>query len=271
MRGSASTIRTRPVGRCMVMGLATGLLTLVSARGAEKADRGVSPASTQARLDAPLHANAGEDQNAKVGDRVTLDGSASEPQTGLSFRWIPAGGPHIRLKLEDQRVYTWIPEAPGVYRFALVVAGTGRISEADFVEITVVDDQRVATRSAVIESVTREGLRALNAPEILRGELAEVYERIAGKLDLYESYNMLLHELSRSLEPLIPSDPMSRGSWNDRLFVPLSSHLVEQLRAESLDLSRPGALTTPLTDAQRRALASFFRDVADGCGVSRDN
>jgi hypothetical protein len=265
------TIRARPVGKGIANCVAIALLATGTARGGETADPGVSAASVQQRTGLSLHANAGEDQVAKVGDRVTLDGGGSLPGTGVSYRWITAGGPPIRLKIDDQRIYTWIPETSGVYRFALVVAVDGRISEADYVDVTVSDVPVAASTNAAAASATREGLNALGVSEALSTELAEIYARIAGRMDLYESYNELLHELSRALEPLIPADPATRSAWNERLFVPLSGRLVDRLRAESLDLTRSDALAAPFNAAQRGALARFFAEVAEGCRTFRND
>lgn len=265
------TFRACPVGRRIANFVAIALLATASARGGETTDPGVSTASTQQRIDPPLHPDAGKDQVARVGDRVTLDGGGSLPKTGVSYRWIATGGPPIRLKIDDRRIYTWVPETPGVYRFALVVADSGRISEPDFVDVTVSDVPIVASTNAATASATREGLNALAVSEALGAELAEIYARIAGRMDLYESYNELLHELSRSLEPLIPADPAARSAWNERLFVPLTGHLLDRLRAESLDLTRPDALAAPFNDAQRGALARFFAEVAEGCRTFRNH
>lgn len=266
-----ATIWSGAFGRCFASCGAIALIAAGTAWGDGKTDATVSAASTQPRIDPPPRANAGDDQDAKVGDQITLDGSGSAPHTGVSYRWIPAGGPPIRLKLDNQCVYTWIPEAPGTYRFALVIAGGGGISEPDYVEVTVSDNPKVTLSDPATVVTTREALQTLAVSEELGGALAEIYGRIAARMELYESYNMLLHELSRSLEPLIPADPSVRASWNARLFVPLSGLLVNRLRAQSLDLMQAESLASPLNRTQRQALALFFGEVAEGCRTVQDD
>jgi hypothetical protein len=217
-----------------------------------------------------IRADAGADQNADVGDRVTLDGSRSRPSAGGSYRWIAAGGPPIRLLLEDRHTLTWIPESPGVYRFALVVAAEGGISAPDYVEITVAESPKKTASDPDVAVVMTGALRSLNATVSTAGALAEIADRIASKAELYESYNMLLQELSRSLDAVIPPDAATRSSWNERLFVPLSRLLMERLRAESLDLSRPEALGYGFNVPQRVALAAFFHEMASAGRAYRD-
>jgi hypothetical protein len=170
--------------------------------------------------------------------------------------------------LQDRHLLTWIPEFPGVYRFALVVADGGGISEPDYVEITVGESPKKT--SFDLDAIVREAFRTLNAPESTADAIAEIAGRIASKAELYESYNMLLHELSRSLDALIPSDAATRSSWNERLFVPLSRLLMERLQAESLDLSRPESLDARLSIPQRAALAAFFHEIASAGRAYRD-
>jgi hypothetical protein len=217
-----------------------------------------------------IQADAGADQTAEVGDRVTLDGSRSRASAGGSYRWITAGGPPIRLMLEDRHTLTWIPESPGVYRFALVVAAGGEISSPDYVEITVVESPKKTASGPDVAAVMSEALRTLNVTVPTADTLAEIADRIASKAELYESYNMLLQELSRSLDALIPPDAATRSSWNEQLFVPLSRLLMERLRAESLDLSRPEALGFGLSVPQRAALAAFFHEMASAGRAYRD-
>lgn len=266
-----ATFWSRPAGRRWAICLAAGTLAAATAWGGEKTDPSVAPSSTQQQTPrTPLRAVAGDDRSVSVGDRVTLDGRESMPLTGLSYRWIAAGGPPVRLSLEDRHLLTWVPESPGLYRFALVVAGGGEISEPDYVEIRVAESPKKTSADPVAASTASQALRALEASEPIAGEFAEIAERIATRVDLYDSYNVLLHELSRSLDALLPPDRESRARWNERLFVPLSGLLVERLRVESLDLSRPGSLDSTLTDAQKAALATFFREVAAGSRAFRD-
>ena len=88
------------------------------------------------RLPAP-RADAGDDQVGLIGREITLNGMRSEPRGQLAYRWIQTGGPTVRLKIEDSYVYSFVPTVPGHYRFALVVAANGEISEPDEVSVTV--------------------------------------------------------------------------------------------------------------------------------------
>ena len=82
-------------------------------------------------------ADAGDDQLAMVGRQVTLYGGRSEPQGRIGYRWIQVAGPKIRLKLENGPFFSFVPTAPGVYRFALLVAAGSQVSEPDEVTLTV--------------------------------------------------------------------------------------------------------------------------------------
>jgi len=246
------------------------MLAAATAQGGEPTGPAVATASAKPPNLAAILADAGPAQSAEVGDRVTLDGSRGQSSARVSYRWIAAGGPPVRLSLEDRHLLTWVPESPGVYRFALVVAADGVISEPDYIEITVTEPPKKTVPDPRTVAITSEALRSLNAPASTAAALGEIAERIAARVGLYDSYNVLLHELSRSLDPLISPDAAARSSWNETLFVPLSTLLVERLRAESLDLSRPGALDARLSDSQRAALAAFFREVSAGSRAYRD-
>lgn len=82
-------------------------------------------------------ADAGDDQLGMVGHQVTLNGMRSEPRGRIGFRWLQVDGPPVRLRIEDGYTYTFVPDAPGMYRFALVVAAGSTISNADYVSVNV--------------------------------------------------------------------------------------------------------------------------------------
>jgi hypothetical protein len=220
-----------------------------------------------------LRADAGDDQAVAVGRQVTLNGIRSEPRQGLAYRWIQLAGPTVRLKIEDRYIYTFTPVEAGLYRFALLVAVDGAISDPDIVDVTVTGPPGAPT-PAPVGKTTRElvagALHSLERGTATAGELASIYQQVALRMDLYESYAVLLEELSRNLDRSIPEDPVSRAAWNERLFQPLTSRLVERMRVEGLDLTAPAALTTPLSDPQKRELASLFQSVAEACQTVKD-
>jgi hypothetical protein len=88
-------------------------------------------------------------------------------------------------------------------------------------------------------------------------------------MDLYRSYAEAYSELSRRLESLLPADPVRRAVWDERLFAPLTVHLIEGMRAEGLDLRRPEAQNVALTSGQRARLAELFRSMSQGFRATR--
>ncbi|MFC1763516.1 choice-of-anchor Q domain-containing protein [Planctomycetota bacterium] len=86
-------------------------------------------------------ANAGPDQTVSVGERVTLDGSASQfcdPDAVHMFVWAPAPGTIAQLDNRLAMQPTFTPQAEGEYGFRLVVREGMSLSEVDEVIITVV-------------------------------------------------------------------------------------------------------------------------------------
>lgn len=228
---------------------------------------------------AGLRADAGDDQLGVVGRQVTLNGIRSEPQGALAFRWVQVAGPTIRFKIEDRYVYTFVPGEPGLYRFALVVAGEGGISEPDTVDVIVGLPRGAAGPVAVSppaqaasspqptvppRELARTALASVEDGAASATRLAAVFQEIAGRMGLYESYAVLLQELTRRLEEVVPPDAARRAQWNERVFVPLTSRIVERMRQENLDLTSPTGLTTPFNDRQRSELEAMFQAIAEG-------
>jgi len=87
---------------------------------------------------------------------------------------------------------------------------------------------------------------------------------VAERAPLYESYAMMLSEMTRRLEEIVPQDPARHAEWMQRLFMPLTVRLVDRMRAEGLDLLRPDGLTAPLTRPQQDRLAEQLRSMAQG-------
>jgi PKD repeat protein len=90
----------------------------------------------------PPAAAAGPDQDAKVGDTVTLDGSGSTDPDGdpLTYQWVQASGPsNAALSDSTAAKPTFVPDKSGVYRFSLYVNDGKVTGLPDSVDIDVAD------------------------------------------------------------------------------------------------------------------------------------
>lgn len=219
-----------------------------------------------------LVADAGDDQRVIVGRQVTLNGMRSEPRGRVGFRWIQTGGPAVRLKLEDGYIFSFVPEEPGLYRFTLLVAAGGVISGPASVEVWAAPHAGFAPTAASGAVATGAPTAALLrsalqlAPDGPRNAaaLAELFGRIAQRMELYTNYAEVHQELSRELEAIVPSDPTRRRVWIETVFQPLSGRLVDAMWAEGLDLRRPEARTAVLTNSRKARLAELFQEMAEG-------
>ena len=255
------------------------LLIVTSPTGSDTAEvRGGGPVPANAApRNRRLRADAGDDQIALVGRQVTLNGGRSEPTGEIGCRWIQTGGPTTRLKLEDGAIFAFTPTAPGVYRFALVVAAGSEISTPDEVIVTVGGGARIGGPAGVASpgdaivpepapthEVARSALASLRGGPEAAEPLASLFEAAADRMDLYSSYADAFSEMSRRLEEILPADPAHHAVWIERLFNPLSAQTVEVMRIEGLDLRLPDARAASLTTAQKAALAEHFRLIAEG-------
>lgn len=227
-----------------------------------------------------LRADAGDDQIGLVGRQLTLNGSRSQPKGGLGFRWILMSGPRADPMVEDGHFLAFTPTVSGVYRFALVVASGSRISEPDVVEVIVgaltpvnapgPPAQGAPTLPALsTEELARRSLASIAGGREAGEGLAETFDAIASKMDLYQTYADVFSELSRRLEGTLSTDPAQRAAWTQGLFMPLSARLVEQLRTVGLDLSQAAGAGQPLTPAQKERLAEQFQRMAEGFRESK--
>ncbi len=195
------------------------LLVVANDRGIDSAEISV-PCS---RADGPAapggsRADAGDDRLGLVGREITLNGMRSEPRGHLAYRWVQTGGPIVRLKIEEGYVYSFVPTVPGSYRFALVVAASGEISEPDEVSVTVgtgarggaVRGDAAAADPLPTQELARAGLKGLKLGADVAEPLARVFEDTADRMDLYENYADAFAEMSRRLEPILPEDPSQR-------------------------------------------------------------
>lgn len=217
-----------------------------------------------------LRADAGDDQVGMVGRQITLNGARSEPRGMVGYRWIQVGGPRVRLQMDDGYIYSFVPQAPGIYQFALVVALGGEISAPDVTTVSVGNPassyslEPAQDAPEALHEVARAALAVVPGGLEVAVPLAEAFDGVADRMDLYRSYAEAYSELSRRLETLLPSDPARRGLWDDRLFNPLTARLVDGMRTEGLDFRRPEAQTAPLTSGQRARLAEIFRAMSRG-------
>jgi hypothetical protein len=234
-----------------------------------------SPRGARPGVPSGLQAHAGDDQIGLVDHQITLNGGRSRGEGALGFRWIQVAGPQAVTLVQEGHCLLFTPKKPGAYRFALVVASGNRISEPDWVEVlvgTMPPGGLPESHSAgslppmpvSTENLARTALTAVADGTTRAAALAENLQQVAWKVDLYETYGDVLSELSRRLVSCVPSDPMQRAVWDQKVFHPLSARLVEHLREEGLDLSRSEGSSRPFTMAQKRRLAAELEAIATG-------
>jgi hypothetical protein len=247
-----------------------------TAAGSPRPDTEVRTAAGSPRPDTPaVKADAGDDQVGIVGRQITLNGSRSEPRGQVAHRWLQVAGPKVRLELAEGYIYSFVPQAPGIYEFALVVARGSEISVPDRVTVSVGNPaspygiEPTPEAPEALHDVARAALGAVPGGLEVGPSMAECFDAVADRMDLYHSYGEAFSELSRRLEPLLPPDAVRRSVWNERLFGPLTARLIEGLRAEGLDLRNPEAQTAALTSAQRARAAELFRSMARGFRATR--
>jgi hypothetical protein len=253
------------------------LLVVANPRGIESTELSIPVATTsRPRGSESLRADAGDDQVGLVGRQITLNGMQSQPRGRIGYRWVQTGGPTVRLKLEDGYIFSFVPTVPGVYRFSLVVASGGNISEPDEVCVTVGSGTRgtIARGDSSVSSTTAEpmptqeiaraGGMALKLGAETVEPLARAFEDTADRVDLYETYADAFSEMSRRLESILPQEPAQRNRWIERLFQPLTVRVIQVMQTEGLDLRVPEGSSIPLSAAQKAALAEQFRLMAEG-------
>ena len=69
----------------------------------------------------------------------------------------------VRLAIEDQYIFSFVPETPGLYRFALVVGHDGDVSLPDFVDVTVKGSDLVSSQPAESGAATASRTRLMAA------------------------------------------------------------------------------------------------------------
>jgi hypothetical protein len=220
-------------------------------------------------LPATVVADAGDDQVALVGHRVTLNGIRSHPRRRSAYRWIKVEGPPVREIQEEAWIYSFVPAEPGTYRFVLVTAADGLISQPDEVKVVVPSDSpaelaREAEASPAVEDAARRGIRSLRCSPALAREISRAFGEVAWRMSLYESYEDMLSEISRRLDAVLPADATARADWEREFLEPLTAEIVRALKEDGLDLSRPEAAEMPLTPSQKNRLTGLFQGIARG-------
>jgi hypothetical protein len=218
-----------------------------------------------------LKADAGDDQSARVGRKVVLNGVRSEPRGKIRYRWVQAGGPKVALKSGDGPTATFVPAAPGTYQFALVVATTGGVmSEASTVSVNVGGTVRVADApSMAIDELARVSLSSIEGGAKYADDLSKAFDIVADGINTFHSFADAIAEMTKRLDAVVPRDKERRAVWIEQLFSPLMLKLVAGLKADGLDLAQPGAPAKALTPSQRARLAEQFRYAAAGLRASK--
>lgn len=110
-------------------------------------------------------ADAGRDQNVKVGDTVTLDGSASfdEDNDPLTYRWrfvfVPDRSTNAELSDKSAVKPSFVADMEGTYEVELIVSDGKANSKADTVTITVASANSAPTAHAGDDQSVKTGQR----------------------------------------------------------------------------------------------------------------
>lgn len=217
-----------------------------------------------------LKADAGDEQTARVGRRVVLNGVRSEPKGKLRFRWIQVGGPKLSLRANDGPTCSFVPGLPGTYQFALVVASTGgMMSETSLVTVKVSGATRAAAGSVdgppmAIDELARASLASIEGGGRYAEDLSRAFDTVADRIDTYRNYTEATTEMARRLDAIVPRDKERRAVWTEQFFGPLMTQVVAGMRVEGLDLTQPEAPGKPMTRPQRARLADQLRYTAAG-------
>ncbi len=217
-------------------------------------------------------ADAGDDQIALVGRRITLNGSCRTPADAVAYRWFQVDGPKVEQSSQDRSYYSFTPSTPGVYVFGLVVATcdpvTGpTISEPDDVVVTVaqmppsnVVSPAGPVPAAIPPSTLDQAVRTARSygDRDLLDKVAGTFESIAERATLYSSFAELSSEVMRRLDEAIPKDSNSRLLWGQGVFAPLTQYTASEMRLAGLELGSPQGLYQELNATQKEKLRVLF-------------
>jgi hypothetical protein len=227
-----------------------------------------------------VKADAGDDQVGLVSHRVTLNGSRSRPGDGKNARWLQISGPPVISPQYQGPFFSFIPTSPGLYRFLLIVAGDGELSEPDEVTVLVGSPPPGAAGlsapavtalepavPAAVSLLTPEQILSAAVPRLagrtsVASDVADVMDAIAHRATLYESFAALQSELARRLDVVIPAEPATRAAWADGVFTPLTAYTTSRLLSAGLDVRQPQGLKQPLTSVQQEIVRDHFERMA---------
>ncbi len=213
-------------------------------------------------------ADAGDDQVAVVGHRVTLNGIRSTPRERAAFRWIQVAGPEAIERNDEAWICSFVPVEPGIYRFLLVVAADGIISPPDEVRVAVQSEApaeiRPSARIDLIDRFARGRIREVEGGRAAASRLADAFDGVAERMSLYRTYEDVFSEASRRIEAAVQAGTAPRDAWDRLVFEPLSGQIVEGMLGAGLDLDRDEARTQPLSGDQKARLAALFRGIGRG-------
>lgn len=227
--------------------------------------------------DSAIKPDAGDDQTGKVGRRVVLNGTRSEPKGRVRFRWLQAGGPKAALNATDGPTCSFVPTAPGSYQFALVIAtGGGLMSEPSLVKVDVTGSgtgsgraEATEAKSMAIDELARVSLASIEGGPKFADDLSRAFDAVADRMDGFKSYLDAIGETTRRLDAVVPRDKDRRAAWADQLFNPVMAKVAAGMRSEGLDLSLPESQGKPMTRPQKARLAEQFRYTAAGLRASK--
>jgi hypothetical protein len=222
--------------------------------------------------DLALKADAGDDQTARVGRKIVLNGVRSEPRGKIRYRWVQAGGPKVGLRAGEGPTASFTPTAPGMYQFALVVATTGGVmSEASTVTVTVGGTLRAAADgpSMAIDELARVSLSSIEGGSRYADDLSKAFDTVADGINSFRTFGEAIGETTKRLDSVVPREKERRAVWIEQLFSPLMAKLVAGLKDDGLDLAQPGAQAKPMTRDQKTRLAEQFRYAAAGLRASK--
>lgn len=219
-----------------------------------------------------LKADAGDDQPAKVGRKVILNGIRSEPKGKIRFRWVQTGGPKVTLKLNEGPTATFLPTVAGTYQFALVVASSsGVLSEPSSLIVTVGGSARPAEveDAMAIDELARVSLASIDGGLRYADEISRAFDAVADNLPATRTFAEAINETTRRLDAIIPREKDRRSVWVEQLFSPLMAKLVSGMKADGIDLTQPANQAKALTRDQKAHLSEQFRFAAAGLRASR--
>jgi hypothetical protein len=240
------------------------LLTVKDHLG-ERTARVVVPVGPQADPDTP-RADAGDDQIGLVGRQITLNGSRSTPTDKVRYRWLQLDGPKLEHPTQDRAFYAFTPQTAGVYRFGLIVAAAGAISEPDEVVVTVGEPPSASGLFGGVPAMLDVAVGAARslADRATLEKVAAAFDAAAERASLFSTFADLSSELTRRLDLIVSSDPRVRPLWIQHVFGPLTQQMTADLLATGIDLRYPQAHQQALTAAQKDRLQQLLSAYARG-------